>query len=369
MKKYSFLWVCVATMMMMVACGKSSKGDIAFLDNLGIDADEVQLLADTIDVKIDTTLFHLNNEQGRALLGGIVPEWAQDTADVENVASIVAFKTLDNGVSLAFLWQEWGDGGSMYICSYDKEGKFADGVEYVNWRALDQSSIEEGSSFFLNWEERCGGCFTPQGFTIHRIYKGMRTDSEMSEFVPQWTLEKKYVYAVDDKGKMTLSDIQPVQTGKVPAEILTLDDLRDMAKIPASDDKVLDKLNQKASATGVAQADESSKIFSEVENALGTIFERHPQSLIQWMAVHPGEQSSLNRFLEKADGYGVIDRQRFDAELEKLTDEAARDYLKNLTKNWFKSEETDIVGEDDFTDDGMSYDDAQAVYDEEGNPV
>lgn len=367
MKKISFFLLTAAAIVMM-ACGKSSKTGAQFLDNLGIDADQVQFLGDTIDVRIDTTLFHLNNEQGRALLGGIVPEWAQDTADVENVASIVAYKTLDNGISLAFLWQEWGDGGSMYICSYDKDGKFADGVEYINWQALNQSSLEEGSSFYLNWEERCGGNITPQGFTIHRIYKGMRTDNEMGEFVPQWTIEKKYVYTVDDKGKMTLTEIQPVQVGKVPAEILALDDLRDMAKMPASDDKALDKLNQKAGANGVAQADESSKIFSEVENALGTIFERRPQQFLQWMVNHPGEQSALNRFIEKADGYGFIDRESFDRELEKLTDEAGKEYLANLTKNWFNSEKEQVVGEEEFGDD-MSYEDSQAVYDEEGNLV
>lgn len=367
MKKVSF-FLFLAGALVMMACGKSSKAGAQFLENLGIDGGQVQMLGDTIDVRIDTTLFHLNTEQGRALLGGIVPEWAQDTAEVENVASIAAFKTLDNGISLAFLWQEWGDGGSMYVCSYDKQGKFVDGVEYINWHALNQSSLEEGSSFFLNWEERCGGNFTPEGFTIHRIYKGMRTDSEMSDFVPQWTIEKKYVYKVDDKGVMTLAEIQPAQVGKVPAEVLTLDDLRDMAKLPASDKQALDKLNKKAAANGVAQADESSKIFSEVENAIGTIFERHPLEFLQWMINHPGEQSSLNRFIEKADGYGYIDRATFDAQLEKLTDEAGKEYLTNLTKNWFNSEKEAVVAEDDFGDD-MSYEDSQAVYDEEGNLV
>ena len=196
----------------------------------------------------------------------------------------------------------------------------------------------------------------------------MRTDSEMSDFVPQWTIEKKYVYKVDDKGVMTLAEIQPAQVGKVPAEVLTLDDLRDMAKLPASDKQALDKLNKKAAANGVAQADESSKIFSEVENAIGTIFERHPLEFLQWMINHPGEQSSLNRFIEKADGYGYIDRATFDAQLEKLTDEAGKEYLSNLTKNWFNSEKEAVVAEDDFGDD-MSYEDSQAVYDEEGNLV
>ncbi|MBR4390392.1 MAG: hypothetical protein IKT00_14630 [Prevotella sp.] len=366
MKRFSFL-LTLAVAMLMVACGKSSKNEARFLDNLGIDVDQVQMLKDTIDVKIDTTLFHLNNEQGKALLGGIVPEWAEDTIDVEGVASIVAFKTLDNGVSIAFLWQEWGDGGSMYICSYDKDGKFADGMEFINWQALNQSSMEEESSFFLNWEERCGGNFTNDGFTIHRIYKGMRTDSEMTDFVPQWTIDKTYTYKVDDKGMMTLGDVQLTQVGKVPADVLTLDDLRDLAKIPASDKTVIDKLNQKAGAKEVIHADEDSKIFSEVENAIGTIFERNPLGMLQWMINHPGEQSSLNRFIEKADGFGVMDRERFDKAVEKLSDEAGRAYLRNLTKDWFKSER---MTEDGFMDESY-YDDAisDVVYDEEGNPV
>ncbi len=366
MKKYSFI-LSVAVAMLMVACGKSSNNGAQFLDNLGIDADQVQMLSDSIDVKIDTTLFHLNTEQGKALLGGIVPEWAEDTVDVEGVASIVAYKKLDNGVSLAFLWQEWGDGGSMYICSYDKDGKFADGMEFINWQALNQSSMEEGSSFFLNWEERCGGNFTPKGFNIHRVYKGMRTDSEMSDFVPQWTIDKTYAYEVDDKGKMKLADIQLTQVGKVPADVLTLDDLRDLAKTPASDTKVIDKLNQKAGAKEVATADEESKIFSEVENALGTIFERNPSGLLQWMVGHPGEQSSLNRFMEKADGFGVIDRDTFDEAVEQLADEAGRAYLRNLTKDWFKSERMTEDGamEEEYYDDAIS----TVVYDEEGNPV
>ena len=366
MKRYSF-FLLVTIAMMMVACGKSSKGGAEFLDKLGIDADQVQMLADSIDVRIDTTLFHLNTEQGKALLGGIVPEWAEDTVDVEGVASIVAYKKLDNGVSLAFLWQEWGDGGSMYICSYDKDGKFADGMEFINWQALNQSSMEEGSSFFLNWEERCGGNFTPKGFNIHRVYKGMRTDSEMSDFVPQWTIDKTYAYEVDDKGKMKLADIQLTQVGKVPADVFTLDDLRDLAKTPASDTKVIDKLNQKAGAKEVATADEESKIFSEVENALGTIFERNPSGLLQWMVGHPGEQSSLNRFMEKADGFGVIDRDTFDEAVEQLADEAGRAYLRNLTKDWFKSERMTEDGamEEEYYDDAIS----TVVYDEEGNPV
>ena len=86
------------------------------------------------------------------------------------------------------------------------------------------------------------------------------------------------------------------------------------------------------------------------------------------MINHPGEQSSLNRFIEKADGYGYIDRATFDAQLEKLTDEAGKEYLTNLTKNWFNSEKEAVVAEDDFGDD-MSYEDSQAVYDEEGNLV
>ena len=340
----------------LAACGKSGSKGHAFLDELGINTDSVQILGDTIDVSTDSIMYHLNNEQAARLLGGIAPEWANDSVEVTDLASIVAVKELPTGGTLAFLWQESGDGGTMYICTYDSDGKYADGMEFVNWKMLNQGFMEDNSSAYFSEKEDCGGRFTDNGFTIHRTLSGMKSDTEMAEFQPQWTIDKTYTYAVTPEGKLQLKSVDLKKQGNVSAQVLLRDEIRDFAKMPASDASIVEKLNTLAQRKDVQNIDEEDRSYGELLWTVNSVYDRYPKDMMKWLCQHK-DSNGLAPLMKKADGYGVLSRERIDADIEKLFSGDDANYLKEATKDWFPQkqdthqeyEEGDVVEEGDMS--------------------
>lgn len=352
MKKSILLVIAVIC---LTACGKSGSTGLAFLDELGISKDSVQILGDTINVSTDSIMYHLNNDQAARLLGGIAPEWAVDSVEVTDLASLVAIKELATGCTLAFLWQESGDGGTMYICTYDSDGKYADGMEFVNWKMLNQGFMEDNSSAYFSEKEECGGRFTEDGFTIHRTLSGMKSDTEMTDFQPQWTIDKTYTYAVASDGKLQLKGVELKKQGNVSDKVLLRDEIRDFAKMPASDGSIIEKLNTLTMRKDVQGIEEEDRSYGELLWTVNSVYDRYPSQVLKWLCQHK-DSNGLAQLMKKADGFGVLSRERIDADIEKIGGGDDANYLKELTKDWFPQkidtnteyEEGDVVEEGDM---------------------
>lgn len=342
MKKI-LLVVCAAAM--LVACGgkSGSQDSVPFLDKMGVRTDSLQVLGDSILISLERQLTHLDAEQTVKLAAGIEPQ-VKDEATTEGLVSIAAAKALSNDVNILFLWHEFGAGGVMYACTYDAEGKYMDGIELGPWSHKMETP---GDGTYTCEEEACKGVFTADGFVIDRALSFTEKEEDMSS---KWKIEKSYVYAVDDKGKITLKETKVNKSGNVPAERIISDDIADMARMSASDPQTLTMMEKLAARDDVKNSEDHAY---ELAVALAGVFEKVPAAITSWAAAH--RDSPLMAYLQKAVEGAAIDRAALETELEGIADADAKTALQEMVKTWKTeapadeaADEEDIFSEDDF---------------------
>lgn len=342
MKKI-LLMVCAAVM--LVACGgkSGSKDGVAFLEKMGVRADSLQVLGDSIFISLDRQLTHLDAEQTVKLCAGIEPQ-IKDEDSPEGLMAVAAAKNLSDEVAMLFLWHEFGDGGVMYACTYDADGKYLDGIELGPWA---QKMETPGDGTYTCEEESNKGVFTADGFVVNRSLAFTQKEEGLTA---NWKIEKAYTYAVDGKGKITLKETKVNKSGNVPADRLLSDDIADMARMSANDPQTLQIMEKLAVRDDVKQSDDHG---DELAVAVAGVFEKAPAAITAWAAAH--RDNPLIVYMQKAVEAGAIDKAVLESELEKITDAEAQTALKELVKNWKTdtpaeefSDDEDAFSEEDF---------------------
>ena len=314
----------VCAVCMLVACGgkSGSKATVDFLEKMGVNTDSLTILGDSLNISLTQPLVHLDADQTVRLCANIEPQVA-DEEQVEGLFSVAAAKPLDGGKSLLFLWHEFGGGGVMYACTYDADGRYADGIELGPWNYLLETP---GDGIYTSEQESDGGTFSADGFTLLRSISFTQKEEGMTA---KWGINKTYTYRIDDKGHITLVDVKAAQEGKVPADRLLSDDIADLARMSAADPQLLSKMETMAGRDDIRQSEDHAY---ELAVAVADVFEKSPAALVQWMAAH--RDSPLMAYVQKAVESGAIDKARFDAELESLADAEAKTALQDLPKTW-----------------------------------
>lgn len=338
MKK--ILMMTCAAVVLMACGGKSdSKATVEILEKMGVKTDSLMILSDSLVISLDRQLTSLDAEQTVKLCGNIEPQ-IKDDEQMEGLVSVAAAKTLDSGVPLLFLWHEYGDGGVMFACTYDKEGRFIDGIELGPWSHKLETP---GDGTYTSEEVSNKGVFTADGFVLNRTLVFTQKEEDMSA---KWSIVKSYTYGVDDKGKITLKDTKVSQEGKVPADRLLSDDIADMARFSATDPQVLAMMEKLAARDDVKKSEDHT--YELAVEAAG-LFEKASDSFVKWAAAHT--TSPLMAYVQKAVEAGAIDKVRFDAEVDNLADADGKTALQDIAKTWKVEDTADIDdGGDDLGD-------------------
>lgn len=333
--------------LLLVACGgKSGSGEsVAFLEKLGVKTENVTVLGDSLVISLDKEFAHLDAEQTVKLCGAIEPDVLADNqndgGDVpEGLFSVAAAKAMPGDVALLFLWHEFGDGGVMYACTYDADGKFLDGIELGPWKSKNEMP---GDGTYQCEEESNSGVFNADGFVLNRTLAFTQKEEDMTA---KWAIEKTYTYLVDKKGVITLKDTKVNKNGNVPADRLLTDEIQDVARMSAKDARIFDTIDKLAARNEVKQSEDHGY---EVAVALASVFQRYPADVVAWAAQH--RDGALMTALQNAVETGAIEKKAFDTEVEKLSDAEAKAALAEKAKSWkvdatFDDEEGEIISDD-----------------------
>ena len=342
MKKI-LLMACMA--LLMVACGgkSGSKEAIAFLEKMGVNTEDVTVLGDSLVISLEKQLAHLDAEQTAKLCGAVDPDVLGD--EPEGLFSVAAAKAMPGDVALLFLWHEFGDGGVMYACSYDADGKYLDGIELGPW---DSKREMPGDGTYQSEEESNSGVFTADGFVLNRKLAFTQKEEDMTA---KWAIEKAYTYLIDNKGVITLKDTKVNKNGNVPADRLLSDEIQDVARMSAKDARIFDTIGKLAARNEVKQSDD---LGYELATALSAVFQRYPADVVAWAAQH--RDGDFMTALQKAVETGAIEKTAFDAEVEKVSDADAKSALQEKAKAW-KVDATDDEDEGEIISDDFEAED------------
>ena len=298
--------------------------DMRFLTESGIDAA-------TLPTELGDSAFELTREQYARLIVPAGPDFEDEIASTK----ILCARPVDDNIALVVYRQSTGAGGRVLLITYDNNGTVADAMACESWHEAWPADPDASDS-------------SPIDDTRHSItFAGNRHFSVGSELrrAPidnpdnfDWRVAWHQDYDITDEGVIVFKDIkEDVREGDknmIDETVVANNKCRSMAIMSKRDIGVMDAWNvfiadaEKAYG-GSFQAHKAGIVQSE----LAMIYDANPQRFLQWLAGH--RESAGNRIKDYfVLSEGFIDMRQVYAEIEKIGDPSAREYLKRLVDSW-----------------------------------
>ena len=330
----------ILSLILLASCSHNndqvSKGQFAFLDDMGINVTNKLMLKDTLtmpDVYCgdpeqttdDLKGERLNNDQYDAL---IVPAGHDFPSAMSNWV-LLGVREMGSGVTLAAYYACNGAGYCVDLMTYDKQGRVLDAINarelHLLWRT-DLTDINNDSVFTLD------GYFTFAGdhVTLYRTMGRCVMDFDKDlKSKPFWQQTWEQDYVVNPKGHFVLQGQRVVNEQGTVDQYAALDFKSwDMLVCSLHDTDIMDTWNEYTEL--VNSTYDPDYQYNPFPWDVVQLYRMNPQRFLGWMAAH---RNTTNRLLP-CFKLPVYDRPGLLKEIAKMDDANARQWLTNLVKSW-----------------------------------
>lgn len=359
MKMKNLILMAAIAMMPLVACnanGASSnateqaapataapeKPDLGFLTAMGLDVSNLNIINDVWEFSVDW--IDLNKDQVLKLLPMAQFLYGGDIYDGRY--SIAAAKALPDGYTMLLYGWETGDDASLEMMAiYDKSGNITDFMQLGNMGEC--SDIEQNEEYTqgraqmtdVDLRFTAPGQFVLDKTVKEADWKYDHNDDNASREVTKvhWLVQTLQTYSVDGQGHITFNGSKQLKReGNVNKDYDLDAEIGDLAHLPISDTKRIDKLNDLAGKLKKSLGDEAyaDGPGNYVSSVVGDYFGTNADALLQWIYNNRDRENMIVTHLQQSVAYSDIYKSDLDKAIGQMTDKAAQQYLKQLTAGW-----------------------------------
>lgn len=351
MKARNLFLFAMMTMMAMATCKATNNSpDLTFLKKIGVQTTLLTVINDAISSDNPYEVIMLDDSQALALLPQLQRS-VDPEAGLEGTYYIEAGKALTDGYTMLFMGVEYGDGGNQLIGIYDKNGKLTDLMDNGNWGEFYtmhcNDEMTQGQARITHTTIKFS---TPNDFSIDSEIKlcDWTRDVDQEElpnnFTKQyWKLTNKRTHSIDKQGHIVFKGSKTQSEGEMDGEFKLLYGISEIGKLPFSDSKRIDRLNEKANEMArMLNNHEFDLDFNYyIRMIVNDIYAHTPQQLLQWIYDNRNTKNHIVEEFEQIFSDSWRDKYMLVKDIERMTDKKAQSYLERLTSQWGPS---DAVG-------------------------
>ncbi|MBO7608607.1 MAG: hypothetical protein J6S96_00185 [Muribaculaceae bacterium] len=323
------------------------KPDLSFLAKLGLDVSNLTIIGDVWEPS--AVFVDLNKEQTIRLLPMAQFMNGGEEQIYDGRYYLTAAKALPNGYTMLLYGWSTGDDSSLEMMGiYNRDGNITDFMQLGDMNEFSDNEqnddYTQGRAQMTDTELK----FTaPAEFTLDRTIKEAdwqrdpnSEDGGRDITKVYWLLTTEKTYNVDDHGHVKLADQKELKRkGNLDNDYELFLQFDDLANMPISDVTRIDKMNDLANKTKQALGDErfDDTFAYRVISGVSEFFASDPDSLLKWIYKNRKRENLIVRCLMESIENSYIEKSMFDNAINQLTDNDAKQYLKELTATW-KSE-------------------------------